>query len=353
MTTDATTRAGGASPDAPPRIRAIKQKHPIRLAIAVLILLLAFLFAYDAATREAYQWPIVGQYLFDTRVAQAAGVTLALTVLSMALAIVMGLALAVMRLSDNPVLRGVSWFYLWLFRGTPVYVQLVFWGLLGTIYATVPLQIPFTGIVLAELPGPFSAMDLFWLAVLGLGFNEAAYMAEIVRSGILSVDRGQDEAARALGMSWRQTMLRIVIPQSMRVIVPPTGNEIISMLKTTSLVTALGFTLELYARTRGISASLYAPVPLLIVASIWYLAVTSLLMVGQHYVERYYARGLAPLKDTVTAGDREAIPPTGPITTAGITDPARPDGTASAHATALDSDADGSPTAKSSKGDGA
>jgi polar amino acid transport system permease protein len=141
---------------------------------------------------------------------------------------------------------------------------------------------------------PFSAIDLFWLAVLGLAFNEAAYMAEIVRGGILSVPRGQDEAARALGMSWRQTMLRIVVPQSMRVIIPPTGNEVISMLKTTSLVTALGFSLELYARTRAISAQIYATVPLLIVASIWYLLVTSILMVGQYYLERYYGRGVAP-----------------------------------------------------------
>ena len=121
-------------------------------------------------------------------------------------------------------------------------------------------------------------------------------MAEIIRSGILSVDRGQEEAAKALGMTWRHTMLRIVIPQSMRVIIPPTGNELISMLKTTSLVTALGYTLDLYARSREISAELYAPVPLLIVASIWYLAVTSILMVGQHYLEAYFARGIAPEK---------------------------------------------------------
>ncbi|NLT26420.1 MAG: amino acid ABC transporter permease, partial [Microbacteriaceae bacterium] len=183
-------------------------------------------------------------------------------------------------------------------RGTPVYVQLVFWGLLSTIYRSVTIGIPFTDIEFWT-GSPFAAIDLFWLAVLGLAFNEAAYMAEIVRAGILSVDRGQEEAAKALGMSWRNTMLRIIIPQSMRVIIPPTGNELISMLKTTSLVTALGFTLDLYARSREISAALYAPVPLLIVASIWYLVVTSLLMVGQHYLEAYYARGVAPEKQKV------------------------------------------------------
>ena len=279
-------------------IVAVKLRHPWRTAFAVVLVLLLAAFVWDAATREEFQWGRVGQYLFDARVFQAAGVTLALTILSMLLAVVMGLVLAVMRLSDNPVLKAVAWLYLWLFRGTPVYVQLVFWGLLSTIYRSVTIGIPFTDVQFWS-GSPFAAIDLFWLAVLGLAFNEAAYMAEIVRGGILSVDKGQEEAAKALGMSWRNTMLRIIIPQSMRVIIPPTGNELISMLKTTSLVTALGFTLDLYARSREISAALYAPVPLLIVASIWYLIVTSLLMVGQHYLEAYYARGVTPAKDKV------------------------------------------------------
>ncbi|GHD50451.1 amino acid ABC transporter permease [Mycetocola manganoxydans] len=305
-------------------IKAVKLRHPIRTALAVVILLLVVLFVWDAATREAYQWPLVGQYLLDRRISQAALITLALTIFAMVLAIVMGLLLAVMRLSDNPVLKAVSWAYLWLFRGTPVYVQLVFWGLLGTIYRSVSVGVPFTDIEFFTV-SPFEAIDLFWLAVLGLAFNEAAYMAEIVRGGILSVPRGQDEAARALGMSWRQTMLRIVVPQSMRVIIPPTGNEVISMLKTTSLVTALGFSLELYARTRAISAQIYATVPLLIVASIWYLLVTSILMVGQHYLEKYYGRGVAPQRapetdpvetgsvatvaGTPETGDSNTVPP--------------------------------------------
>lgn len=276
-------------------ITAVPLRHPWRNVLAVILLLVLALFIYDAATRDQYRWPLVGQYLFDERIWQAAGVTLALTVLSMLLAVVMGLILAVMRLSDNPVLKSLSWLFLWLFRGTPVYVQLVFWGLLGTIYKTVTVGVPFTDVELFTF-SPFEGFSLFWLAVLGLAFNEAAYMAEIIRSGILSVDRGQEEAAKALGMTWRHTMLRIVIPQSMRVIIPPTGNELISMLKTTSLVTALGYTLDLYARSREISAELYAPVPLLIVASIWYLAVTSILMVGQHYLEAYFARGIAPEK---------------------------------------------------------
>lgn len=281
-------------------IVAVKLRHPWRTTVAIVLVLLLAVFIYDAATRETFRWHLVGAYLFDTRVFQAVGVTLALTILSMVLAVVMGLVLAVMRLSDNPVLRTLSWLYLWLFRGTPVYVQLVFWGLLSTIYRSIEVGVPFTDTTFFTI-APFEAIDLFWLAVLGLAFNEAAYMAEIVRSGILSVDAGQEEASKALGMSWRDTMLRIIIPQSMRVIIPPTGNELISMLKTTSLVTALGFTLDLYARSREISAALYEPVPLLIVASIWYLVVTSVLMVGQHYLEAYFGRGVAPQKDTGVA----------------------------------------------------
>jgi len=281
-------------------IVAVKLRHPWRTTVAIVLVLLFAVVIYDAATRETFRWRLVGAYLFDTRVFQAVGVTLALTILSMVLAVVMGLVLAVMRLSDNPVLRTLSWLYLWLFRGTPVYVQLVFWGLLSTIYRSIEVGVPFTDTTFFTI-APFEAIDLFWLAVLGLAFNEAAYMAEIVRSGILSVDAGQEEASKALGMSWRDTMLRIIIPQSMRVIIPPTGNELISMLKTTSLVTALGFTLDLYARSREISAALYEPVPLLIVASIWYLVVTSVLMVGQHYLEAYFGRGVAPQKDTGVA----------------------------------------------------
>lgn len=303
-------------PDTEP-ITAVKLRHPIRTTVAVLILLLLAAFIWDAANREAYQWPLVGQYLFDRRISEAALITLALTILSMILAIVMGLVLAVMRLSDNPVLKAVSWAYLWLFRGTPVYVQLVFWGLLGTIYRSVTIGVPFTSIEFFTI-SPFSAIDLFWLAVLGLAFNEAAYMAEIVRGGILSVPRGQEEAARALGMSWRQSMTRIVVPQSMRVIIPPTGNEVISMLKTTSLVTALGFSLELYARTRAISAQIYATVPLLIVASIWYLLITSILMVGQYYLEKYYGRGVAPQRDPATE-DPATGPATGAVSAAPMT----------------------------------
>jgi polar amino acid transport system permease protein len=273
----------------PSAIHAVPLRHPWRWVAAVVIVAVVALFLYGAATNAAYGWSTYRKYLFDQRVSEAAWNTLQLTIYSMLLAVVLGVILAVMRLSPNPVFRSVSWVYLWIFRGTPVYVQLVFWGLFPTIYQHIQFGIPF---------GPslfhFSLQGLsisFILAIVGLGLNEAAYMAEIIRAGISSVPEGQSEASTALGMSWWMTMRRTVLPQAMRVIIPPTGNEVISMLKTTSLVTAVPYTLELYTRTRDISAALFQPIPLLLVAATWYLAVTSILMVGQYYLERHFSRG--------------------------------------------------------------
>lgn len=277
--------------DQPEVIRAIPLRHPMRNSLAVVLVLLVVGFIFDAAVnRSAYDWPAVGKYVFDMRVSQAALVTIELTVLAMLAAIALGTLLAIMRLSENPVLKSVAWLYLWIFRGTPVYVQLVFWGLLATIYRTISVGIPFTDVMTTITTQ--DAITVFWLAVIGLALNEAAYMAEIVRAGMLSVDPGQSEASTALGMSWSQTMRRIIIPQSMRVIIPPTGNEVISMLKTTSLVTAVPLSTDLYTRTRDISAETFNPIPLLIVASIWYLFFTSILMVGQYFLERRFARGV-------------------------------------------------------------
>jgi len=271
-------------------IRAIRLRHPWRNIVAVVLVAVLVLFIVDASQRDAYSWDNFAKFIFDKRISQAAGYTLLLTVYSMIIAIILGVTLAVMRLSDNPVVTGIAWLYLWVFRGTPVYVQLVFWGLFSTIYSTIDLGIPF-----AE---PWLSLDtnaiisVFWLAVIGLALNESAYMAEIVRAGILSVDKGQDEAATALGMSWLQTMTRVVIPQAMRIIIPPTGNEVISMLKTTSLVAAVPFSFDLYGRSRDISAVIFDPIPLLLVASAWYLLFTSILMVGQYFLEKRFSRGV-------------------------------------------------------------
>ncbi|KSU77247.1 amino acid ABC transporter permease [Rhodococcus qingshengii] len=279
-----TTETGDPVP-----IKAIPLRRPGRWIAAVVVVVLFGLFVYGAATNEAFAWGTYGQYLFDKRISAGAWTTIQLTVLAMVNAIVLGVILAVMRLSPNPVLRAAAWGYLWIFRGTPVYVQLVFWGLFPSIYKSIDLGIPFVHqfahINLQDLQAAF----LF--AVIGLALNEAAYMAEIVRAGVSSVNEGQTEASVALGMTWSQTMRRTVLPQAMRVIIPPTGNEVISMLKTTSLVTAVPYSFELYGRARDISGANFEPIPLLMVAATWYLAITSLLMIGQYYVERHYSKG--------------------------------------------------------------
>jgi len=215
-------------------------------------------------------------------------VTLELTALSMAIGIAIGVVLAIMRLSPNPLVSSASWIYIWVFRGTPVLVQILFWGFISALYPSFSLGIPF---------GPqfvhFSANSLitpFVAGMLALGLNEGAYMAEIVRAGFISVEEGQTEAAQSLGMTRLLTMRRIILPQAMRVIIPPTGNETISMLKTTSLVSVIAVTDLLYS-VEIIYARTYQTIPLLIVASLWYLIVTSVLSFGQYYVERYYARG--------------------------------------------------------------
>ena len=271
-------------------IKAIKLRHPWRTVFAIIIILIAALFIYDAGwNRPAYDWPVVGQYVFDPRVIQAAFNTLQLTVYSMIAGIILGIILAVMRLSPNPIFKSVAWVYLWIFRGTPVYVQLVFWGLLAVIYQSIDIGLPFMAPWVSFKTT--AALNAFTLAIIGLALNEAAYMAEIVRAGILSVDKGQEEASKALGMSWGQTMRRVTIPQAMRIIIPPTGNDVISMLKTTSLVTAVPYAFDLYTRTRDIASETFNPIPLLIVASIWYLFFTSILMIGQYYLEKRFARG--------------------------------------------------------------
>ncbi|GAB3075949.1 amino acid ABC transporter permease [Corynebacterium aquatimens] len=269
----------------PERIEAKPLRHPGRWILAAVLLALFAWFIVDAAGREAYGWGTYRQYLFDTRIITAAGHTLALTLLAMVIGVVLGVILAVMRMSPNPVFKAIAWVYLWIFRGTPVYVQLVFWGLIGAIYQSINLG--FTEISLEAVTS-----SAFALAVIGLGLNEAGYMAEIVRSGINSVPEGQIEASKALGMGWGLTMRRTVLPQAMRIIIPPTGNEFISLLKTSSLVVAVPYSLELYGRSMDIAAALFEPVPMLLVAATWYLIVTSLLMVGQYYLERYFDRGV-------------------------------------------------------------
>jgi polar amino acid transport system permease protein len=206
----------------------------------------------------------------------------------MVIGITLGIVLAVMRLSPSPVMSWVSWLYIWFFRGTPVLVQIFFWFNLNTVLPHIGIGIPGTPLHWQESTNLL--ISAFTAATLGLGLNEAAYMAEIVRAGIISVEHGQTEAAQALGMNRLQVMRRIVLPQAMRVIIPPTGNETISMLKTTSLA-SIAAVPELFTRSEQIANFTFLVIELAIVASIWYLAMTTVLTIGQYYVERYFARG--------------------------------------------------------------
>jgi polar amino acid transport system permease protein len=268
----------------PDDIQAIPARHPGRWIAAAAVFVLVVATTYSFTTNPRFEWSVVGEYFFSTRVLHGLLLTLELTVISMAIGVFLGVLLAVMRLSHNPLVSGASGFYIWLFRGTPVLVQILFWFNITALY-------PHIGIG----SWSFDANNLitpFIAAILALGLNEGAYMAEIVRAGILSVDEGQSEAGAALGMSRLQIMRRVVLPQAMRVIVPPTGNEAISMLKTTSLVSVIAVSDLLYS-VQLIYAVNYRTIPLLLVASIWYLLVTTLLSIGQFYIERHFGRSAA------------------------------------------------------------
>jgi polar amino acid transport system permease protein len=278
------------APGRPAAIKAIPLRHPWRWVAAVIVLAIAAEAIYTFAAAPALDWHVVGQYLFFPEILRGIVVTLELTVIAMAIGGILGVILAVMRLSVNPVVSTLSWFYIWFFRGTPVLVQLFFWYNIALILPHLSIGIPFTNIewvgTTNQIVSPFLA------AILGLGLNEAAYMSEVVRAGIISVDHGQTEAAQALGMARIGVMRRIVLPQAMRVILPPTGNETISMLKTSSLAYITTVAELFYVQTE-ISNANFRIVELLIVASIWYLVMTSILTFGQYYLERYFARGSA------------------------------------------------------------
>ncbi len=284
MSTISSSPTSGAPAPArsPEAIKAVPIRHYGQWASAAVVLLLVGALLYSVGTNENIQWGVVGDYLLRPEIFHGIGITLALTVLSMFLGVLGGIVLAVMRLSGNPVLRAVSGGYLWIFRGTPVLVQIVVWFNLAVIF-------PKLGV------GSFSVdtnsvISAFGAALLALSLNEAAYMAEIVRGGILSVDPGQTEAAHALGYSGAKTMRLIVLPQAMRVIVPPTGNEVITMLKTTSLVYAIGAA-DLFTEAYNFGTNNFTPFEMYMVASAWYLVMTTILNLIQRRLEKKYAKG--------------------------------------------------------------
>ncbi|MDL5160053.1 amino acid ABC transporter permease [Actinomycetospora termitidis] len=279
-----TTDPSSGSP--PPRT--VGSRHVGRWVWAAVVVVLVVWALRSVALNPAFGWSTVGQYLFTTAVLRGLGTTLLLTFATTVVGFVLGIGLAAMRLSGNPVLSSVSWGYVWLFRSTPLLVQLLFWYNVGALYPQLSLGIPFG-------PTFFSVesvnlISVLVAALLGLILHEAAYAAEIVRGGILSVDAGQSEAAVALGMTRARVLRRIVLPQAMRSIIPATGNMVIGTLKGTSIVSVIAVTDLLYS-VQTIYNRTYEIIPLLLVATVWYVILTSVLSVGQYYVERYYARG--------------------------------------------------------------
>ncbi|WP_036726067.1 amino acid ABC transporter permease [Patulibacter minatonensis] len=270
-------------------IKAVPVRHYGRWLFALIVLVFVASLLSSAIRNDNFKWDVVGDYLFADRVLRGLWLTIWLSTVAVVLGIALGTLLAVMRLSDNPVLRWVSLAYIWFFRGTPVYVQLLGWSFIGALYSTISFGVPFGGPVLVSANGN-DLITPITAAILGLGLNLAAYQAEIVRAGLLSVDEGQVESAKALGMTGAQSMRRIVLPQAMRVIIPPTGNQAIDMLKTSSLVATIGVADLLYS-VQLIYAQNYQQVPLLVAACIWYLLMTSILSIGQYYLERHYAAG--------------------------------------------------------------
>jgi polar amino acid transport system permease protein len=279
-------------PERPEEIRAVPVRRPGRWIAAFIVLVVAASVVRFAVTDSALGWHYVGQYLFDSRVLHGVVACLYLTVVAMLTGIILGVILAVMGLSPNPILKSASWIYIFFFRGTPLLVQIVFWYNIAALFPAhvIAIGIPF-GPSLFH-PNANALITVFVAAWLALGFNEGAYMAEIVRAGIISVPEGQSEAAESLGMTRVQIMRHIVLPQALRVILPPTGNESISMLKNTSLASVIGFA-EIYYETSAIYAQNYQTIPLLIVASIWYLVLTSVAYVGQYFLERKAGQGFS------------------------------------------------------------
>ncbi|MFJ4487238.1 amino acid ABC transporter permease [Streptomyces longwoodensis] len=282
MSSDTTLAKAPAAPDDPPahadELTIVPQRRLGQWTAAAAVLVLLGLAVTSVLRNRAFQWGVVADYFTTDSVLRGLWLTLWLTVVVMVLGFALGTLLAAARLSANPVLRAVSWGYVWLFRSIPILVQLLLWFNIGALYPHL------FGVRTVDLFTPIA------VAIIGLTLHEAAYAAEVVRGGILSVDRGQIEAAQALGLSRWRRWWRIVLPQAMRAIVPPAGNMLIGTLKGTSIVSVIAvqdllFSVQLvYHRT-------YQVIPLLMVATIWYTVVTSVLSVGQYYVEKRYARG--------------------------------------------------------------
>jgi polar amino acid transport system permease protein len=316
MSTETDPQAATGRTAPPEQIRAVPVRHPGRWVAAVVIAVLVAMFVHMLVTNEVFQWRFMADNIFSPAVLRGARTTLVMTVLAMLLGVLLGIVIAVMRLSPNPIVSGAAWVYVWFFRAIPRIVLLFFVANLGALYATYDLGFPFDRQLmdLFGFDGDLRFLSLngnqifagFTAGLIGLVLSEAAYMAEIVRAGIQSVDPGQAEAASALGMSRGAAMRRIVLPQAMRVIIPPTGNETIAMLKDTSLLIAVPVTSELNFQLRAIGSRTFQVIPLAVASILWYVALSSLLMVGQYFLEKRFSRGFGARETRAQRAARRA-----------------------------------------------
>lgn len=268
--------------------RLVAQRRTGRWISAVVVAFVVAFAVQSAVRNPRFEWDVIGEYLRAPAVARGLWLTIWLTAAVMVCGYALGIVVAAMRLSGNPVLRSVAFGFVWLVRSVPPLVQLLFWYELASLYPRLSLGIPF---------GPeFLGLDTAHLfsgvlaAFVALTIDVAAFASEIVRGGLLSVDHGQVEAAQSIGLSPRRTFRRIVLPQAMPAIVPASGNLLIGMLKATSIVSVIAVSDLLYS-VQLIYGQNYRIMPLLLVATIWYIVLTTLLSIGQYYVERYYAKG--------------------------------------------------------------
>ncbi|MEU3020717.1 MULTISPECIES: amino acid ABC transporter permease [unclassified Nocardiopsis] len=295
-------------------VTAVPVRYPERWVAAGIILVLASMFVHMLFTNPAFNWPYMFDNMFSEPVLRGVWVTLSATVLSMLIGVLLGVVLAVMRLSGNPVLVTVSWMYTWFFRGVPRLVLAVLFGNLAILYSTIHIGLPFDNYWMPWLglegDARFFEIDTrtlltgYTAGLLALSLSEGAYMAEIIRAGLQSVDKGQTEAAQALGMSKSKIMRRITLPQAMRVVIPPTGNETIAMLKDTALLAYVPVTIELFYQLQAIGTRSYQIFPMLVAACLWYLAITSVLMVGQYFIERRFNRSGPGVRSRIVGGVR-------------------------------------------------
>ncbi|MBR8740711.1 amino acid ABC transporter permease [Nocardiopsis sp. MG754419] len=317
MTSPSASADGPGSKEPTPRrsvepITAVPVRYPERWVAAGVVLVLAAMFVNMLITNPAFNWPFMFEHMFSDPVLRGVWVTLSATVLSMIIGILLGVVLAVMRLSGNPILVSVSWLYTWFFRGVPRLVLAVLFGNIAILYSTIHIGLPFDNYWMPLLgfegDARFFEIDVRTLlsgyaaGLLALSLSEGAYMAEIIRAGLQSVNKGQTEAAQALGMSRSRIMRRITLPQAMRVVIPPTGNETIAMLKDTALLAYVPVTIELFYQLQAIGTRTYQIFPMLVAACLWYLAITSVLMVGQYFIERRFSRSERGVRDRIVGG---------------------------------------------------